>query len=104
MSSPEEILNATVVIDEEAPDFVFREFMKKVDYVLELNEAPLVMTSKRRRQLKNHLEVELSRRHLPPDFEQRLHALGNLRNGLQIPTRRTAGKRRHKKTNKKKLK
>jgi hypothetical protein len=78
--------------------------MKKVDYVLELNEAPLVMTSKRRGQLKHYLERELSRRHLPPNFEQRLHALGNLRNGLQIPRRRTAGKRRRKKTNKKKLK
>ncbi len=79
------------MIDEEAPEFVFREFMKKVDYVLELNEAPLVMTSKRRRQLKHYLIGELSRR---PDIAERL--LG--RDTTLIPRRRTAGKRRRKKT------
>jgi hypothetical protein len=35
-----EILNEKVVIDEEAPNFPFSEFIKKVDYVLESNEVP----------------------------------------------------------------
>jgi len=81
----ERILNATVVIDEHAPEFVFNEFRNKVNYVLELHPVPLVMTSRRRNQLKIYLVRELlnPNRVLPPNFNETLFNI-----------RRTGGKRR----------
>ena len=92
----EKILQATVIINNEAPDFPFAEFSNKVGYVLELNDEPLVLNTKRRRQLKNHLIGELSRITLPPSFFNSLDTLSNRRIG--------GTKRRKSKRTKRKLK
>ena len=77
----ERILQATVIVNNEASAFSFDEFRKKVNYVLELNQEPLVLNTVSRRQLKNHLKARLTYVDLEPSFFDRLVTLMNRRIG-----------------------